>query len=516
LPKLAWPTTLYVLYASAVYWFCKDLNICFSTEGLPLVAGCVTYMLVFRLNQCHSRLHGAQAMVAKAVGGLRGIVSCICTMARYTENNSVELTEDEQQAATLLKVHVCRLSIAYIVSLKYHMRAADMMNAGHKVDSDSLRHALTDLVRIKSLLTGVETDLLEYCCGLYEEGEEAATMTNTSSSFAVDMNRHRTQRDLAGLSLLLGGTGQAEHGGYAVPPFILTLLRMAIREPLDKRWGCPERVLSLCEDYIDDVIQAFRGMNRMVACPLPLPYLQLCKLLLCLFVLSLPWVVEPAHGAWSNIVAPSVLAMTFLGYETCSDIMENPLGDDSADISVYEAAHELEVDIQQIFDGTAFRRASILRSFGELGAQQGLRGGSSKFSPPEACKDTARFSDFFEWVRLPRHSVEYITMQSTDINALNWRLFCHGRAMPEDEHSESDVTDEENTLLRDATLKDMYTVRYCVALRASLPHLEEAACQWKALERAGLPGEISLQEAMASGRTRACSPKGSARRSNFW
>mmetsp|Transcript_123313 Transcript_123313/g.241902 ORF Transcript_123313/g.241902 Transcript_123313/m.241902 type:complete len:398 (+) Transcript_123313:94-1287(+) len=393
------------------------------------------------------------------------------------------------------------------------MRAAEMMNScGHKVDRESLRHALSDLVRIKALLTEAEARLMEERCGLYEERHEVSGpgwARAPTSNFAVDINRHRAAAELTDRQPIMGDSGRVGHGGSAMPPFIVNMLRMAIREPIGKPWGYPERVLNICESHAATIEKAYRGMNHIVGVPLPLPYLQLCKLLLLIFIAAFPWSIDFAHGIWSNVFVPTILAMTLLGFEIVADFMENPLGDDSADISVYEAIHEFEVDVEAVFNCSEADRSVIFQSWADLGGKLGLGGGCRLFTQSKACRSTSRFTDYFDWVPLPQHTVDYIAMQSTDISSLHRRLFCEGDRDTSGERSDS--SDEEMTGAAGG-LRDMYAIRQCVALKASLPHIQEAEGQRKALEQAGRRGEMSFRDAMETGRSAARSPTADMKR----
>jgi len=498
IPKLKWPTLVYSLYACCAYMFCMKFNLAIAQDGINLVANSTTFMLVFRLNQCHSRLQHAQSMVMEALGGLRGIVGCACLTA------DIPATEDKQhemrQAATLMKMHVCRLAIACAVSLKYHMRAVEMMNScGQKINTQSLRHALSDLVRIKSLLTEFEAKRVEEQSGLYEVKHDhdagSCLPSSKKSCFSVDIYRKRSERDLADRKPILGENGSEFQCGGAIPLLIVNFLRVAVRLPLSQKWGYPERVLNVVEAHLSVFMKALRGMDGMGSVGLPLPYLQLCKWLLLIFIVVYPWNVNSEHGWWSNVMVPIILAMTLLGFEVVADDMENPLGDDSADISLYEMIHEFEVDVEAIFNCSEVEDESMRQSWDELGRQFQYTAGCDILAKLTTSGRRARFTDFFEWQPLPRHTVDYIAMQSTDTSSLNRRFFRQCSA-PAPEPEDGSDSEPDSSFFEQS--KDILGIQHCVALRATLPHIMEARSQGRFLEREPIARTLSFREVMHS------------------
>eukprot|EP00428_Durinskia_dybowskii_P049617 CAMPEP_0170347284 /NCGR_PEP_ID=MMETSP0116_2-20130129/74905_1 /TAXON_ID=400756 /ORGANISM="Durinskia baltica, Strain CSIRO CS-38" /LENGTH=480 /DNA_ID=CAMNT_0010601113 /DNA_START=27 /DNA_END=1471 /DNA_ORIENTATION=- len=456
IPKLKWPTLVYSLYACCAYMFCMKFNLAIAQDGINLVANSTTFMLVFRLNQCHSRLQHAQSMVMEALGGLRGIVGCACLTA------DIPATEDKQhemrQAATLMKMHVCRLAIACAVSLKYHMRAVEMMNScGQKINTQSLRHALSDLVRIKSLLTEFEAKRVEEQSGLYEVKHDH------------DVGHTAAHRQLP----------QGRRAAAAI-----------------EKWGYPERVLNVVEAHLSVFMKALRGMDGMGSVGLPLPYLQLCKWLLLIFIVVYPWNVNSEHGWWSNVMVPIILAMTLLGFEVVADDMENPLGDDSADISLYEMIHEFEVDVEAIFNCSEVEDESMRQSWDELGRQFQYTAGCDILAKLTTSGRRARFTDFFEWQPLPRHTVDYIAMQSTDTSSLKGDF--SASAAPRRRSPRTGRSDSEPDSSFFEQSKDILGIQHCVALRATLPHIMEARSQGRFLEREPIARTLSFREVMHS------------------
>jgi len=519
MPRLVRPIGLYIVFVSVLYIECEALQFSISTDGLKFIGAATTFMLVFRLNQCYSRLTEGNKILVNAIRSLRCIIALVCSQLSFNERSKA-LSEEERQAATATKVHVCRLATAFAVSLKFHMRVSEMMNRGGSGEKQELRFALYDLLRIKALLTAAEARLVERHSGLFEA--QVGGWTGSKPVFEVDVHKHVEARSDT-RPVFTGGDG--EHaGGCAVPPMIMQFLRSALMEPLCRPWGYPERVLNLYEMHCGTATQSFQEMNQMVLFSLPLPYVQLCKVLLVTFIVAYPLSIDLGHGVWGNIVVPTILAIAMLGFEKVADMMENPFGDDSADISVYETIHEFEVEAQALFDSSQPQRPALLQSSRDLEHSCGLPLGSEKLSQAEVCAaHSPAFADFFEWTPLPHHLVDYIVGQSTDVKSLNsvwhgwgcdWGRCCKRRretrrqrhvkrnAMVEELVSDdnSDASEETTTIddvLPSFSSRDRFAIRRCVALRADLPHLRAAKAQTKALLSQNLRSLTTFSEVLA-------------------
>lgn len=174
----------------------------------------------------------------------------------------------------MCKLHICRLSVALAVSLKMHLRMAEMTAQGeHRAPASSVRYALFDLLRIKGLLSGSEAKLVEAHCGLVEEEDGGKRLLSATIS-----RLRGSSGSECGRNLFAHQQRVDEQYGCALPPLLMMLLRLALNEPLSKSpWGYPERCMSLYEGYLCNISDAYQGMTQMVMCQLPLPYVQLCK-----------------------------------------------------------------------------------------------------------------------------------------------------------------------------------------------------------------------------------------------
>jgi len=279
---------------------------------------------------------------------------------------------------------------------------------------------------------------------------------------------------------------------------LMMLLRFVLNEPISKPWGYQERVMNLYEAHLAVVSSAYQGMNQMVMCQLPLPYVQLCKVLLLVFILSYPLSIDLNHGIWGNVVVPVILAVTLMGFENVADFLENPLGDDSADISVYECIHEFEVEVQSLFNASQVYRQSIVASWSELGHNLGVPLGCGLLSQPTHSTPRPGFNSFFEWSVLPADVISYVIDQTSDAGRVNMRALMRalrcGRSRDHSERSSERSRDANEDEERETLMDSMedseieanhFAISRCIALRGTLPHLLDAKRQLRAVERVG-------------------------------
>lgn len=482
IPRLFLPTVLYSTYCTLLYKVCSDIRLQNAGDGTHLIAGCVTFLLVFRLSQCNSRLMNAMDLLANAFCSLRSMTLSVLSYMSHGSDTPDDQNDPISQARVMLKVHVVRLSIAWAVSIKYHMRLTEMMNAGKFTSQEEVRPALADLIRIKGLLTDSEAQLVEKVCGIYEFANPLEFGSEGPPPSTIDFNRFRSEKDMQGKLQMFWHDSDGQ-GGLAIPLLILQLMRGLLMHPLaEKSWGYPERYLNILEGHMGSAMTALEGLHNMVMIPSPLPYLQLCKLLLLLFILSYPLSIDLGNGIWSNIIIPTVLAMALLGFEIVADVLENPVGDDTADISLYELIHSFEVEVSHMFDLSEKHDYDVQKSWMELGDCFEMGDGAKLLHPCGRGKSRRCFTDFFEWRHLPNQTIEYILMQSSDVSSVH-RYAC----IPVDEHGEDPRVGSDN--------KDVFIIRRHVALKSPDFHSERILRQSQTVEdwRPNSPASMRTQ-----------------------
>eukprot|EP00928_Gymnodinium_smaydae_P046462 TRINITY_DN3095_c0_g1_i1.p1 TRINITY_DN3095_c0_g1~~TRINITY_DN3095_c0_g1_i1.p1 ORF type:complete len:556 (+),score=128.15 TRINITY_DN3095_c0_g1_i1:29-1696(+) len=522
LERLLLPALVYLIYCSVLYWACLESGFLLAEDGSHLIAGCASFMLVFRLNQCYTRLNRSEHLMVVFLSSLRHVVMTTCEYVRGPELNDCAELRHLRDAAVMLKVQVVRLALATAVSLSYHTTIVLSLSSFGDIDKEKMLLAMLTFKRIKGLLTGAEASVLDRVCGLSELKQCCGTFCVPKVSFAVDMNRLRMREEIdsEGRLTIFGDDGHA-CSGVALTPVLIQLLRKALRTGLSREWGYPERMLNLYESCLSQATEAFEDLDDVVTQPMPLPYLQLCRSFMIAFLCLYPWSIHLEHGIWGNVVVPTILAMALLGFDIVSAMLENPLSDDPSSLSLEEMLHELELSLQTLFDLSETDAEAVNCSWDDLGSALGLQeaktapeGGRSAPAPGKVY----RFADFFEWSQLPTPTLKrmYSKYGSTS-STWSWSCCCPRRSDAQQSNKELSQSDREDTprvrLLHSEfeasdAIKCAYLPRYFLALRANDDHRTELAALGASLEReaSSLDLSTSITQAVSKYRGKNGSP----------
>eukprot|EP00928_Gymnodinium_smaydae_P046464 TRINITY_DN3095_c0_g3_i1.p1 TRINITY_DN3095_c0_g3~~TRINITY_DN3095_c0_g3_i1.p1 ORF type:complete len:588 (+),score=123.30 TRINITY_DN3095_c0_g3_i1:29-1792(+) len=535
LERLLLPALVYLIYCSVLYWACLESGFFLADGGSHLIAGCASFMLVFRLNQCYTRLNRSEHLMVMFLSSLRHVVMLTCEYVQGPELSDCAELRPLREAAVMLKVNVVRLALATAVSLSYHASIVLSLSSFGEIDKEKLLCAMLTFKRIKGLLTGAEASVLDRVCGLSEikpkqKPKHWGISRDSKVSFAVDMNRLRMREEIdsEGRLTIFGDDGNA-CSGVALTPVLIQLLRKQLRFGLRKEWGYPERMLNLYESCLSQAIEAFEDLDDVVTQPMPLPYLQLCRSFMIAFLCLYPCSIKLEQGIWGNVVVPTILAMALLGFDIVSAMLENPLSDDPCSLSVEEMLHELELSLHTLFDLSETDADAVNCSLDDLGSALGLpeaknasrhrgeqtpapKGGRSAPAPAKVY----RFDDFFEWSQLPTPTLKrmyskYGPMSSTR----SWSCCCCPRRSDAQQSNKdpSPSDGEDSSRLRllhsefeaSVAIKCAYLPRYFLALRVNDEHRTELAALEESLEReaSSLDRSTGITQAVSKYRSRS-------------
>jgi len=124
------------------------------------------------------------------------------------------------------------------------------------------------------------------------------------------------------------------------------LLRNMHQDSRDKGcWGLHDRLLILSLGLITQMLHAYECTNQILNSPLPLPYQNLCKTLLCTFLFSLPLCIDFRLGFFANTILPLTISTIVLGLDVIATELANPFGDDCNDLDILELIHTFEREV---------------------------------------------------------------------------------------------------------------------------------------------------------------------------
>lgn len=481
----------YLAYTSLIYYIGVSVQSDFpiilydESNSIHLLGGFVSFLLIWRLNQCYLRYESGKAYTSTFFSALHGIIGCSCSYIKGSDARAFhkfgtpeDLGDEDEKVknealALITRVNVVRLTVSLAVAFKFHSRIAENLNSNQLIDKDQLPGILFDYVRLRGLLFPEEHGIVDDACGLYlydpslqqdreTSGESSVgfampgspVSTDTEGSPMQSRNASRISSNWADLNsavsrndydlsssaavkryerafrdssshgrarLAFDGNGSKTQSACALPVLLMQHLRDALSAPIGQKWGYPERLMNVFELHLREVAASFEQLDRLATIPLPLAYLQHCKLLFLFFSLTYPLTINSSHGIWANVFSPCLLFMSLFGFEVLADEMENPIGDDMVDLNTLRMIHDLECRADKIFSMTASERPRLrqaltrpLRDMSYLVLPDDDPGrpgrktvrGDEPLASHELTEDHY-FGAHFDWAPLPVHIVTY-------------------------------------------------------------------------------------------------------------
>jgi len=424
---------LTALYHARLFW---DL----SLPDSPAVDGAVKaimslliFMSVFRLNQCMSRHYAAVGLVNDLFMHLERLITDFCMGMKPTpcdseapEGTRLEHVAEQQELgeglAIAAKVNVVRLVFAYGTALMLHfqMLGAAQDNQGI-LDRTSLKHVVFLYFRLQMLLLPEERKILDKALSITQESADV---------FRVELNRFRLNVD-PNYEVLIGMAHEyralCPEDGVTLAPapkVVMFLLVFALQRPMDQPWGYSSRSYNLFWRSTEAVMQMTMNLESLVQSPTPLAYLQHCRVMFIIFVLCYPMSIALSDGLLVNVMVPGVLFWAVRGFQILSKRLEDPMGNDEADINIPEKLHSLEVIAEHAFDLSADAGGDIRRSL--HWTEQWVTTGQTPPAPsetPQQCKTTRSFRSFFRWMPIPTIMLKEMMESHGEVDVLhNMRL----------------------------------------------------------------------------------------------
>ncbi|CAE8740305.1 unnamed protein product [Polarella glacialis] len=446
LPHLFYPAGIYLAFLSLTHLWSRvvfDIVLHAESSAVHSIGGFVMFLLVFRLNQCRLRYQEGKARTSKVFATLEYMVHAFCSGVKGGGDLSFELQEKHSETidetarqqmsdlAVVAKVNCIRLSLALAISLVMHCWLTDAASSAFgEVDSEMLSQIIFLATRLESLLYQEEIELLANSLSITREpasasqtgSEPLAVMllrwlrldscptqdSSEPSLFRVEVNRYRLSHHLLDTQLF-GEEDGSPRTIIPLPKVLLNLLLDACLQPASKKWGFPERMMNIFVNGIGTINYQIEEMTQLVCGPVPLSYVQLCRLLLFAYSIVVPLSQDTSQGITDNIVMPLFAFTTLYGIEVLSCMMENPLGDDELDLNLMSMIHSLEIVSQHAFDlsecGRRQARLALRRPLVDFAMQTQP---SDLVRMGAETRDPIIFERFFSWKPMPSLVLEKI------------------------------------------------------------------------------------------------------------
>lgn len=255
------------------------------------------------------------------------------------------------------RVDVIRLSVALAVCFKLHTRIASSGYCFGSISSGTKWRADWDRFRIAQLLSPWEFMAVERCLGIVDDEEvarmdPAQRLQHWSNQFHVGETPPETWPESFEVD---------QEPMVRLPILMMYFMRMNLVRNMngisnDMPWGVRERFVPTLSGLITSMMHSFQMANQIMVTPVPLPYANLCRTLLFVFLLSMPFFIDYRLGWFVNTVIPSVMSLALLGIDAIGTELENPFGDDDNDLDIDELIHVVECEALELLALTGDER----------------------------------------------------------------------------------------------------------------------------------------------------------------
>lgn len=118
----------------------------------------------------------------------------------------------------------------------------------------------------------------------------------------------------------------------------------------NQTYGVKERFVPLFFKHSTEMLQLHEDAHNDVTVPLPLPYVNLVRILLVSYLLSVPFLESYTDGVWANVVMPSFSALALLGIDQIGTEFETVFDAGVNAIDVQEMVSNLEMEVLRLLD----------------------------------------------------------------------------------------------------------------------------------------------------------------------
>jgi len=266
----------------------------------------VTFLLVFKTQNSYGQFWQALTALDGVLQTSRVMALMACTMFNW------ELEKDKSDKDVKGEVKLRARRILRLLVLHFFLIVEYLQRSG----SDAKRHpAYTNLLRADiRRLAGVS----EFRA-LYPEDEDPNTPGSES--------KHECANPMMVLFWMQLGVGRVENMG-----------------------GCQPFVESGFINHVHTLMKELATMDKIDKTQFPLPYAQIVKILVIVWVFSLPFFLIAKSGSWTPLIS-ALAALGFFGLDEVAEILESPFGTDPNDIELRVYAGKLMSDLEMMCNG---------------------------------------------------------------------------------------------------------------------------------------------------------------------
>lgn len=269
----------------------------------------VTFLLVFKTQNAFSQFWQALSALDGVLETSRALAMTTCTMFDWEKEDAQDSPEVRAQKNSELRARVRRILrfivLYYFVIIEYFQRtgANSQMNLNLH---DELREDIRNM-------TGPHEFQLLY-------PKEPVTTKGRDSSIP-----------------------------HANPTQVLFFIQMAAGRVLTSG-RCHPPIMNGFIMQMHNLMKEFGNMNRIDKTQFPFPYAQIVKILVIIWVFTLPFFIVDKCGPYTAVVT-ALAAIGFFGLDEVAEILESPFGTDPNDIDLRPHGIALMSDLEMMYNG---------------------------------------------------------------------------------------------------------------------------------------------------------------------
>mmetsp|Transcript_70057 Transcript_70057/g.194695 ORF Transcript_70057/g.194695 Transcript_70057/m.194695 type:complete len:482 (-) Transcript_70057:131-1576(-) len=378
IPRVWLPVLLNSLYTFFAYKWCIDNDVNLGETRGNVLGSILSFLLVFRANNAYARYSEGSDYLLSFFNILTQLVSnSICCMNGGTRTQAwrwrrrwrwrgaaaeqpPELPEADRldTAASADRTHIIRWALVTAISLQMHLRVLRGLSTGH-IGIESQWLVQWDRYRIRHLTNSdefAELDCHIRALTVDQSIWDEAPMEHLDCPFDFEFGPPQFWGFVGRVAYFLcRGTWKSTPTNMApllrLPVVAVYHLICAIGRSAGSRpHGFSERSSFMLFDMAGRLLEDYVYISQIVALPLPFPYFHMCKVVLVLYFAMFPFFIERELGFWANVGELCCLSFALLGVDAIATELEDPYGDDTNDLDVFEKIFCLEADIMNQLD----------------------------------------------------------------------------------------------------------------------------------------------------------------------
>mmetsp|Transcript_70920 Transcript_70920/g.203217 ORF Transcript_70920/g.203217 Transcript_70920/m.203217 type:complete len:676 (+) Transcript_70920:145-2172(+) len=348
-PKALFPTVI-IMVCCLTVWTSQELgDIMPGCAGKTIFGSTMSYLLVFRANTASERYWQGRTYLQQIFAGLRDLVMSLCIDIkggaaadhwRETHKFDPDLEDIDDIRASLARVNIVRLALAFAVSLRLHTRICYSGYMRAVIDGETKRMVDVDRLRLRGLLTRTEFEEMNDLVPIYNEPhvtKGAALLTEEAiedileqpldAEYEVDTTPDMRQ-----------------------PSAVLMKIRLEIMKHTNEPYGIKDRFAKDVMQFCNALGILFEYITMVITTPIPFPYVHLCKFLLLCFLISMPMSVNDTNGFFTDVILSGGVALSLLGIDALASELADPFGEEMNCLDVNGLITELEDECMKLLE----------------------------------------------------------------------------------------------------------------------------------------------------------------------